>query len=991
MNADSPGRGGGTLSDALPRFPSPPRRPVPAYRLYGGGRPVQPPERGEVPEHADALESADTRPIERRRSRRAPAPDGEPDATALVDQSFGVRPDERAARPPLRRSGDTWGRAAAYNAFVDGLHTYAIWLLREHDAAVDALYTTFMIADRHSWQLRKSELTQPWLYGLLRYECLVRSVPGVTAPAPISGRLRPTDPAADPAGALAALERDLRRAELNSLEWPEAAGLAPTDREILELSVRHGLDSQSIGLVLGFGQPRPDAGPTAASPTAAGPDGIVTAATAARDTAAVGASRADFSLGGASAAFRALSRAWSELERTLAAYAVAAGPREHCVELAVLAGPQSGRPDPARRGPLADHVDRCTRCQHYLHAVAGAPSAPTALPLVPAPRALRAFVLDELADPAAAERAGAVPNRLAARAGQFHTDGFPLQHDHATVYQRAAMTASLPRPTSDADDSDSTDATARTDAGPDAVTDYNIDHDADADSAEVRPLRRRVRFDDPVFAAPAFPDADDDLPLGSVGHGHGLGAGPGHGHSFGAGLGADAGPGDAADVPADPTPQSTDSALGPGPDFVATASGRFATRLPANPPPVPGPLPRAGADLDPPSRPTSVLPPVPSLPPTAVLPPVRSAARSGIPAPLYSTSPLNSTSSGGRSPHTAPTGRRTGMPVKGAHSAQSVTRPSAGSAAVSASASSPSAPTLTSASRPDFGPEPPSPAAPAPVRARHRSRPVRQVVASTVTLGAVGAVAAASAALLGFISTSSSAGSQALDNGASGEIPAAPRTGVGALTLPVATRSGTPSHAAAPPGATNGPTGAPGSAGGAAAPGASGSAGGFYASINNRDSDPVSTTILLRNTGPAPITWSATAADSWLTLSQSSGTLAGGQSAVITATATAAAPVGAWTSSVTFAPGGITVVLHGQNGASPGGPGGSGGSPSGAPSTGGSASAAPTGGSSASPSPSSPASPAGSPTAAPSDPPSTGPSGQAGGDSPSAAPTPSAS
>src|ERR1700742_4470351 len=35
-------------------------------------------------------------------------------------------------------AGDGWGRAAAYDAYADGLHTYALWYLRDHDAGAAA-------------------------------------------------------------------------------------------------------------------------------------------------------------------------------------------------------------------------------------------------------------------------------------------------------------------------------------------------------------------------------------------------------------------------------------------------------------------------------------------------------------------------------------------------------------------------------------------------------------------------------------------------------------------------------------------------------------------------------------------------------------------------------------------------------------------------------------------------------------------------------------
>src|SRR5438445_6768106 len=128
----------------------------------------------------------------------------DPPSSGLSDPS-----DAPLRTEPIRPSGeagDGWGRAAAYDAYADGLHTYAIWSLRDHDAAVDALYCAFVIADRNITQLRQPEQIQPWLYALLRRECMLREAQASTASAPstssaassgmgsvnpVSGRLRP--------------------------------------------------------------------------------------------------------------------------------------------------------------------------------------------------------------------------------------------------------------------------------------------------------------------------------------------------------------------------------------------------------------------------------------------------------------------------------------------------------------------------------------------------------------------------------------------------------------------------------------------------------------------------------------------------------------------------------------------------------------------------------------------------------------------------------
>jgi DNA-directed RNA polymerase specialized sigma24 family protein len=340
---------------------------------------------------------------------------------------------ERSNPGPGGESADGWGRAAAYDAYADGLHTYALWSLRDHDAAVDALYCAFVIADRNVTQLRQPDLIQPWLYAILRRECAARTAGTHRAPAPVSGR-RPAPPgAADLGGSLDQLERSLRRAEFHSLEWSEAEGLTAAHREILELTIRHGLDSRGLGLVLGLNQ--------------AGP----------RDPARTGAGGRHGAGGGPVGAqgFGVLADAWRELERSLAAVAVARGLREadpgtqHCARLAELIFGWTGRLNAVLRGPLTDHVDHCSRCQNYLHTVVGTPAAPTILPFVAAPRSLRDLLLNELNDSTVAARAGVDHLAIAARAARFTPEGFPaladpVQHrrsSHRRVPKRGAVRA----------------------------------------------------------------------------------------------------------------------------------------------------------------------------------------------------------------------------------------------------------------------------------------------------------------------------------------------------------------------------------------------------------------------------------------------------------------------------------------------------------------------------------------------------------------------
>jgi DNA-directed RNA polymerase specialized sigma24 family protein len=280
---------------------------------------------------------------------------------------------------PVNRDSvsDSWGRAAAYDAYADGLHTYALGGLRHHEAAASAVYCAFVAADHHVAHLGDAEMLRPWLYAITRHYCRAGKLPRLRLTASAAPAGRRTAPAPKDA-AMAELERTLLAAELASLDWPDTDGLSAAHREVLELSVRHGMESRAVGMMLGK--------PAAES-------------------------------------FEVLSQAWHELERSLAALALLRTSRAHCSDLAALAVGWSGRLTAQRREPLVAHVDACSRCQYYLHKVLGAPQAPSILPHVPAPKELREQVLGDLLDSSpekAAEKAA-----IAARLARFDPFGFP--------------------------------------------------------------------------------------------------------------------------------------------------------------------------------------------------------------------------------------------------------------------------------------------------------------------------------------------------------------------------------------------------------------------------------------------------------------------------------------------------------------------------------------------------------------------------------------
>ncbi|MFE1173483.1 sigma-70 family RNA polymerase sigma factor [Streptomyces sp. NPDC058773] len=238
-------------------------------------------------------------------------------------------PDERpgagAARPPdVSRDG--------YRPYLDGLFTYCLSVLCEHDAATAVLGEMLALAERHRGRRPADPaLHRSWLYALARWACLRRLAERTAPPAGTPG------PGA---------EAERRQRELAVLAWPEAAGTTPEQREALELSVRHQLAADEVAAVLGA-------------------DPVATRAL--------------------------LATASCEVERTRAALAVVESGR--CREVAQLAGDTQMLLGPALSRELVRHVDDCDGCRRTAERATApgtwpgtAPADRGTLPLVTAPR-----------------------------------------------------------------------------------------------------------------------------------------------------------------------------------------------------------------------------------------------------------------------------------------------------------------------------------------------------------------------------------------------------------------------------------------------------------------------------------------------------------------------------------------------------------------------------------------------------------------------------
>ncbi|MFC5145005.1 BACON domain-containing protein [Streptomyces aureoversilis] len=270
--------------------------------------------------------------------------------------------DTLAQQPPLR-----------YDPHLDGLFTYCLSVLCEHDAATAALGEALALAEKRAERApADEELRRSWLYALARWACLRRLVAPENPDAPGS------EPPAQP--------DSYRRAELALLAWPEAAGTTAEQREALELAVRHGLTAPEVAAVLGLET---------------------------EDARAL------------------MSSAACEVERTRTALAVVESGR--CPVVARFAGDTQVLLGAALRRELVRHVDDCADCRRTAErSTAGEPwpgttasSAP--LPLLQAPRAAAYAAM------LSAVSAGRQRGAQAPAAPRFDRRGYPVDPKDRTA------------------------------------------------------------------------------------------------------------------------------------------------------------------------------------------------------------------------------------------------------------------------------------------------------------------------------------------------------------------------------------------------------------------------------------------------------------------------------------------------------------------------------------------------------------------------------
>ncbi|MFI1416254.1 hypothetical protein ACH4Y0_41040 [Streptomyces sp. NPDC020707] len=355
-------------------------------------------------------------------------------------RTTGAHRAHREARDRAAARTVAQGPPTRYEPYLDGLFTYCLSVLCDHDTATAALGDVLALAERRGHRGRETpDDRRAWLYALARWSCLRKLAEARQRPPGAHASGRPegaaagsragsrTGPRADArtasraeaeagpgpgphaAGQSAAVrlaarrtpspvpdgfggraadlpdtaaEAERRRRELALLAWPEAAGTTPEQREALELAVRHQLTAHEVAAVLG------------------------TDPVAARELLAAGA---------------------CEVERTRAALAVVE--TGTCPGVTRLTGDNRLVLGAALRRELVRHVDDCPRCRRTAERAGpgswpGTSVTPAALPVLEAPRAALHKAMTRLP-----RARGAGP--------RFDRRGFPMDpKDHAARRDR---------------------------------------------------------------------------------------------------------------------------------------------------------------------------------------------------------------------------------------------------------------------------------------------------------------------------------------------------------------------------------------------------------------------------------------------------------------------------------------------------------------------------------------------------------------------------
>ena len=240
-------------------------------------------------------------------------------------------------------AGDRDAFAAVYDRYGDRLFDFAHSMLRQREDAEDAVADSFVLVAERLGQLRDPERLRPWLYAVVRSECLRR----------LKARKRVAyggeEQLVDMADASVTPDAEAELSALRDLVWDASAGLADRDRALLDLHLRQGLEGAELGEAMG-----------------------VTA----------------------SNAYVMLNRLKAQVERSLGALLIARLGRDDCDDLDAILVDWDGRFSPLVRKRVARHVDDCDVCSDRRRRMVSPLALLAGVPLVAAPLSLRDRVVD---------------------------------------------------------------------------------------------------------------------------------------------------------------------------------------------------------------------------------------------------------------------------------------------------------------------------------------------------------------------------------------------------------------------------------------------------------------------------------------------------------------------------------------------------------------------------------------------------------------------
>jgi DNA-directed RNA polymerase specialized sigma24 family protein len=269
---------------------------------------------------------------------------------------------------------DPGAPAALYDTHGESLFRYCWFILRNRDAAQVALRDTLVLAEAHMRELRDPDMLRPWLYALARGECERRQLaPGTAHDAVVA---RPDQPDAD------------RRL----IAWHAVLSLEPAEREALELTLRHGMDTGLTALVMGLPPAELE---------------------------------------------QILDRSRIHLEHALAGEILARHGVHNCPERVAALQGWAGELTVPLRERLVQHAMSCQVCGRYLPRNVSATKVYSLLPVPVPPQALRLRVMTCFTDP---ELVG-YRMFVAARVTGFGAVGFPGGEDTAAAPARRTARA----------------------------------------------------------------------------------------------------------------------------------------------------------------------------------------------------------------------------------------------------------------------------------------------------------------------------------------------------------------------------------------------------------------------------------------------------------------------------------------------------------------------------------------------------------------------